>query len=318
MPNDAIPSGNRHPDYLLMRDCIRQRGCMAFIGSGLSKEIYGDWRYLVKRLCEACGIPESVEDDTDAKVLQTLADKARDADEAAYCKCLAEVFGWVGATNPMYDVLMHLPFSSYMTTNFDPLLAREANKSDHNCRRIMRYPDLDRAYVYDRTVYYIHGLIEVDEVPTTDQIVLSSRDFHAAYHAESPAYWFLAETFHKDPVCFVGCRLEERQLRDLFAICGRAQDDLRSRGGGDPPPRFILLPHHDSVLRSDANGRPVRDIAAERAEEAGEDAEYHSLGINVVRYEPVDRHHRGLLEMFEDLAGMSPELPVQFGWGEEY
>jgi hypothetical protein len=105
---------------------LRSRRCVAFIGSGLSMGQYPSWSALIADLCEACGLPADAEmarSTTDPNTLAHLTDVAHDNDSEAYYQVLDTVFGHrVTDTRAAYDLLMRLPFASYVTTNFDPLL----------------------------------------------------------------------------------------------------------------------------------------------------------------------------------------------------
>jgi hypothetical protein len=97
---------------------LRSRRCVAFVGSGLSMGQYPSWSELIADLCKACGRAtdaETARNTKDPNTLATLADVAHDNDSEAYYRVLDTVFGHrVTSTRAAYDLLMRLPFASYV------------------------------------------------------------------------------------------------------------------------------------------------------------------------------------------------------------
>lgn len=134
------------PHYESLRKQVLSGRCVAFLGSGLSTGLYPSWTDLVYRLCVECNAPNSeAAKSADADLLIQLADDAHSADPDMYYHVLDEEFGrWPTDTRLAYDLLMRLPFQSYVTTNFDPLLEYESRKPEHRDRSggVHAYPSL--------------------------------------------------------------------------------------------------------------------------------------------------------------------------------
>ena len=293
-----------------VRHLLRSGECVAYLGSGLSAGVFPSWPCLVNDLCAACGCEDRVDSRSPSKVLLAAAECARKADCDRYHDQLGKIFGTITTTNPLYSVLLQIPFKSYITVNFDPLLANETRNPSSRCRRVMKYPDLDRAHVGDCTVYYLHGLVAEGDAPVPGTIVLAQSEFDIAYAEAGPVTTFLLETFKREAVCFIGCSLEEPPLAQVFRICRQQQEEITRLGGGSPPPRHIFR------AKELVTSSPGTDLTTVRAERIGaEDAFYSGLGIGVVRYDPIDAHHNGLRKMLEDVAEL-PGIPLQFGFGQ--
>lgn len=307
-----------------LKKCIEGKNCIAFIGSGPSIKPYCGWVELVNRLCARCGVSEQVTEDTPKDKLPAIAEKARKADIDAYHGELGKIFGHIGMTNPLYDVLMRIPFKCYVTTNFDPLLASEAEKPEHDCR-IEMYPSLDPANINGkpRTIFYIHGLINVNSTPRQGSVVLSQSEFSEAYDSESDLSSFLRSLLTHHPICFIGCQLEESPLKTVFDVCSNTQARIRAQHGGPIPERFILLPEQEqAVCVSKQHGSMAPDPREAAERRAKEEQQYQELSIKIVRYAHVDEYHSGLSCMLKPLSnlhlgarariGLSPEV-ISYG-----
>ncbi|MCE9545133.1 MAG: SIR2 family protein [Planctomycetia bacterium] len=298
-----------------LRDHIEFERCIAFVGSGPSVPIYGTWLELTRHLCHGCGISVELNGESSAETLQSAAQSAREANPGVYFQLLGDHFGKVTQTNPNYDLLMRIPFKSYVTLNFDPLLAQESQKPEHRCCGVMTYPDLDRANIGRRAVYYAHGLIREGEYPNEDSLVLCKSDFDRAYADNGWLLTFLIPTLAKEQVCFVGCRLKEPEFQRLFEICKERQEEIRRTAGGTPPTRIILL--EELVLWSkDVTGQTVRNEYEERRREAEEDEFFRGLDIKVVRYPRLDENHVGLRRTLQTAASF-PTMRLIAGFDAE-
>jgi len=290
---------------------LKSGNCVAVIGSGPSIGQYGDWTTLVNNLCQHCGITARVTSISSIADHLGAAEQARVKNRRLYHKFLGKHFGVVHSTNPLYDILMRIPFRGFMTLNFDPLLAHETKKPEHKCL-LTHYPDLDRAAIKDRMLYYIHGLIEENTTPKSGQIVLSESEFAEAYGDTSMLPGLLTHTFTKDPVCFIGCRLSEPPLAKIFDICRRLQERITAMGGGKPPSKYILLAEI-IVNERQPDGSIRRNRAEESRRTADESRQYAAMGIQVIRYDPIDPEHTGLRRLFEQFSSLTA-IPDVFGF----
>lgn len=292
-------------------DLLNSGACVAFIGSGPSAGIYYSWKELVNYLCQRCGVGTNVTDDRNTKALLAAAEEAKIADENAYYRYIGEHFSRIPATNPIYPVLLSIPFKSFITVNLDPLLYKAAQTSKQGFNHLMSYPDLDRDVINDRTLYHIHGIIHEGGLAEPGRIVLSESEFEVAYKADNTLRHFLIPTFKKESVFFIGCRLLEPVMEKIFDICRAQQRELESLGGGKPLPKYILLPRVEITSAGIAGPEP--DLKKQAEAENNEVEYYKNLGIDVIRYDPIDKHHTGLRKLFEPLARLRVP-PIIFGF----
>ncbi len=315
---EAQVAVSNHPEQVKLDPrlarCIKKGECVAFIGSGLSNSVYCDWRTLITCLCNRCGVTRRPGKESSSDDLLDLAEEAKSAAPCKYYAVLHEKFGHIGTTNPLYDILMRLNFKSYVTTNFDPLLAHEARKPEHNMS-VEVYPSLSAANINRnprRTVFYIHGLIKEGATPAPMSIVLSRSEFHEAYRGTTLSS-FLEQllTFH--PVCFLGCTLDEHPLKNVFEECSDIQSKIRGVHGGPCPERFILLAEQEEVWVSTNDGSRTRDLSEEQRRRDAEERQYEHLGIQIVRYFRKNDFHSGLRHMLERESSLLKRAPTRLG-----
>lgn len=134
--------------------CIATKTCVVFVGSGPSSPIFCTWDRLINTLCENCGVPERVSPTSSPDDLLDAAESARKANIELYHRTLGDEFGRADLTSPVFGLLMRMPFASYVTVNFDPLLEQEASNPEHRCPHVECYPSLSAKYLSRRTVYY--------------------------------------------------------------------------------------------------------------------------------------------------------------------
>lgn len=294
---------------------IRGSGCAVFIGSGLSVG-YPSWPDLVNALCLACRVDVEVARHSPVDDFLEAAESAKVNDEAAYYRCLGEHFGRAVESIPtIYQVLLSLPFASYLTINFDRLLATEARKAgDDGGLSLYAYPSLDRKNVGGRSIHHLHGFIEQGGTPVDGQIVLAKSEFDEAYRATSNLMNFLVPTLENDPIVFVGCRLQEPGMETVFEICKEHQltrKQLVAASGAspsEPPPRFILL-RQPTVM----NGNGEHDATRSEEERRKLQGFYENRDIQPVWYDGRGDDHHALLRAFEQLAGLT-NLTPDHGW----
>ena len=302
-----------------LKEAIRSKKCVAFVGSGLSAGCYDSWPDLVNALCERCGSASRVHRDSHPDEFLDAAQDAKDANENEYYNLLWEHFGRPAVyASLLYDSLFALPFGCYLTLNFDPLLALKCRTAKIDCDTTPKaYPSLDRMVMARRSIHYLHGLIQEGSAPARGTIVLAREDFETAYSANSNLMNLLVPTLVQDPIVFVGCRLKEPPIKQVFSICKKHQQTRLSammelgQCPSKPPRRFILLPKPE-VRTSQI------DVDASQAEgTVSIEAYYGELGITPVWYAS-DGDHIALRRAFDDLAEL-PLIGPDHGWdGGDY
>lgn len=289
---------------------LRSGRCVAYLGSGLSREIFPSWPCLINDLCSVCDIDRRVSKTAEPEELLDAAQAALDKDNKKYYKRIKEIFEKTQPTNPLYGLLWRINFKSYITSNYDRLLIDFANLAWKQGNMIMKYPGFDRQYIRDKIIYHIHGLVENGVLPDGNSIVLSKSEFAKAYGECGPVKTFLLETFKFDPICFIGCQLKEPAFKEVFNICKVHQEMIRDVGGGSIPDRYIFLPRNEISVSSETN---TNTSATTESILEDQDEYYSEFNIKVVRYDPINKSHIGLYKQFKIIADI-PELPVTFGF----
>ena len=290
-----------------LKDVILSEKCVAFVGSGLSRS-YPSWLELVTSLCERCGSSHRVDKDSTSDHFLDAAQDAKDCAEDEYYSFLGETFGRpAGGTDLTYVALFALPFDSYLTVNLDPLVALEAGRARLPCSDVVKvFPELDRKFMGDRTVHYLHGLVEEGTTPTDETIVLSRGEFDAAYSDNSNLMRLLVSTLVDDPIVFVGCRLLEPVLPYVFRICKKQQQCRQRRRhqqniSSKPPPRFILA----AMPEMEREGGQL-DEARSKEQQQEEERRYRDMDITPVWYRASGSDHSLLRRTLDKLAGFEP------------
>jgi hypothetical protein len=287
---------NNDPSAARLTQLVKSREVVVFIGSGLSTGAYPAWHELVLSLCKRCGVasPGPLNSSTAVDVLIRLAGDAQKADEDAYLKALQESFAkQIHIKKKEYELLMALPFRSYVTINFDPLLADEKNRPEYRDRMLIAYPYAPTKYLGSQNLFYIHGYMRPGQRPTSTSIVLTPETFRKAYADDDAilaTFWDVLLTEHC--VLFVASGLREPELQLAIKRSQKKRSSMVQRGE-KPPPLFILRPAF--FLQDDALETRERDHAREQQEQS----ELAALDIRIVRYDMKDTEHTGLLEVLE-------------------
>ncbi len=169
-----------------------------------------------------------------------------------------------------------LPLQGLITTNIDPLLFQSVG-----ARRLIAYPE--GLYLTDVTpdaVMYLHGIARRNGRPDGSRVVFSRTEFENAYTRHSLPDC-LAQILGRYRTLFIGCRLGEKYIDDIFQHVKRiytAHPELQRME------RKILLADSD-------------DDGFKGAQEA----KLAEVGIAVIRYPAIDRDHIGLAELLENV-----------------
>jgi SIR2-like domain len=288
----------------MVEQVLRSRQYVAFVGSGLSIPPYLPWPELIYRLCKACGVADAeAARNADPDTLTRLADAAYDSDRDAYYAGLDAEYGrGVTGTRAAYSLLMRLPFTSYVTTNFDPLLEWESRKPEHTIREVYALPSLNAAELARRCVFYIHGYLRDDRPAASNEIVLRQSEFESAYGPDSILPSFLWQLLVYWPVLFIGISLREPQLMQVFDSCRRIRRRIEAGYLRPAPPRYILRPMEIRTTEV-AGGRTV---TRDRAVESDEERLFEEMDVRVVRYNRKDEGHSGIEEMLQEWCELSP------------
>ncbi len=119
------------------------------------------------------------------------------------------------------------------------------------------------------------------------------------------------QLFIYNACCFIGIGLREHELRQLFLACAAfRRTQQRDHPHVEPPRHYAVMP---MLYRKTADaGVNERDLEAEGVEART----FADLGITVVRYEPVDERHLGLIQLFGECLQL-PTVPIRSGFEPE-
>lgn len=266
--------------------------CIVFVGSGLSGKNYLPWDKLIEMLCDKCGVEDFPKDDEEKSQLSAdelfeYADRAYDKNKAVYLKFLEDEFSKRVNFPPEYNFLAEIQFKSFITINFDPLLA-EIKRRHRPKLRTHRTPLLVKE-IEKGNVFYIHGYVPVGGVVVDKQLVLTKSDVDEAYDPyEGNIHSFLDQLFKSYNVLFIGCGLKERELSRLLEVCQNAREKALGSNDKTSLSHFILVKEDKSKEPSQTSDPEGFDTYMQRLNERNE--RYKKLGINVLGY-PYDKTH---------------------------
>lgn len=298
MTHGPLPTND--PLLTALKDAIVGGQCVAVIGAGMSRPDYPDWNGLTEELIDKCSLSRSeVAGLEDAEV----AVLARDRSPKVYYATIDRLFGscpprMVAGGNaedhsaPLmcaerYHLLARIKFCSYVTLNFDPVLATIL--SLHYNVNVSTYPSLNFEYIQSKELYYLHGRLGDGQSASTARLVLTSDSFNDAYRStHRPAWNFFQETFmHKD-VCFLGCNPAESNMRTILEVC-QSQCKIEHGYANPERPRWFLVWDGDSDRPIDPRTKAPVDL--------------DQMGIHLLHYPKIDPKFSGLDGLLQYLAG---------------
>jgi hypothetical protein len=238
--------------------------CVAWIGSGVSIDCgYPSWEEAIRQLCDACiegkaDIPPSLVADD----MLEWAELCKRANRKVYIRTLEDMFGRpVYLIRATYSHIIAYPFRFLLTTNFDPCLETACGPNNP----VIAYPDVSLLGASRHSSVYLHGKARSRAKMNAADLVLATSDFAKAYsHKRSLLPGAIEQLMVGHRILFVGCRLQERILRETFQRIRRIQE----RHSRTPLKRkMILLPDTSDKRQSDR-----------------EEEYMASLGIEILRY----------------------------------
>lgn len=280
--------------------------CVVFVGSGLSASNYPSWAELIKTLCEECGVEYPSKDNIDSDEYLKLADDCYNNNSNAYHEVLKNIFSMSLETTPLsYRYLIKVPFKSFVTINFDPLLAE--NSREIGSKIFTHRLGLDTEKLKGN-VFYIHGYVEVGGNVEDEQLVLTNTDFEREYDPSGGGniHDFLMQLFKYKTVLFIGCSLSEPPLKRLLHICQSTKNKIHERSGDTPPKHYILLANEVDKEADDT------DVPVDVAENISIEKWYEDSGISVVMYDKssADHSHYELTRLLEKWSGLPKAVAI--------
>lgn len=257
--NTELPTVPRTDPVEVAKELLESGRCLAWIGSGLSIPAgYPNWDNAIRILASCCfGEEKRMEREIAAGRYSAAAEKCKERSKKResdiYEDTLARLFGRRVVTRRLaYELLLRLPFSGYITTNYDPLLQYEARGTD--CC-LLSYPGLHAEESDRRPVYYIHGCARQDNTPDAKHLVLADSEYEEAYSDPGIVSGFLVRKLALNHVLFIGTELTDPQLQSALERVGRAIRQISAAGqmAGSPRYCFLQAAAVPQALESDAS-----------------------------------------------------------------
>jgi hypothetical protein len=242
------------PPGLLVR-YIQEKRCVVFVGAGLSAGAgLPTWKRLLLDIIGELASALSDGEDKAAE-LQRMVDQGKLLEVADYCKeqmgegafhrLLSErLRGDKEAVPETHRLLMRLPFSTWITTNYDKLLERAYTEERGGYPRVLTHRDTEPLgqLLFDGGPFILkaHGDIDQD-----DTVVLTSRDYSEIIH-ENPSFnAVFSSILLTKALLFVGYSLADPDFRLLLerqftAFKGFVPDRYALMGGLGSVERDVL------------------------------------------------------------------------------
>ncbi len=273
-------------------EIVSTGNCVAWVGSGLSDGCYVKIPALIDYLIEKCE-PKNYENLLKQEKYFEIAELCKNNNEELYKNCLADKYGFIAPLNrPEYNNLVSTKFQSFVTTNFDPLLAEACDNHDLTVHYL---PIIESKYIVLKRSFYIHGLALVNDTPTAENLVLATSEFETAYNRDGgPTWQFVLNLLTEHNLLFMGCALTEPEINECFNAMIRIQAYRKEKyhEGAIDRNRIILLPN--LIL----NGMTDEEIEHANDRQAYEKSRFeNSLNISIIRYPRKNRDDKHIALM---------------------
>ena len=305
--NNAIFDGD--PNLAALRQALDGGQLVVYIGSGLSRG-YPSWHELVSKLSNRClgKVQDELGGETPpSETLLRVAGQARRNNEKEYAAVLAEEFAKPVKEIPRaYAELFSIPFLSYVTPNFDPLLSVAHGASGLAKLQLNVFPEIDPPQLRTGAVFYIHGLITEHSTVDPGRILLTDDDLKEHYDGVLRNFWENLLLHHD--VLFIGCGLGEPEIEMVFARCNSVNDAMRSKFKVKPRRRFMMVDGRatqETASFVDESSSPVLRSVDQRRRAA---ARLERLQIQPVYYDSIDDRYLGLQYALGSLPRRQPVI----------
>ena len=311
-------------NYNDLIDSIKDQKCSVFLGAGLSRNAgYIGWKELLIKLSKLAGEDEDYRKQRvknprtwDEWALE-CKNKIRSDEEGKYRDFLILTYGpntEAELTSEPYLNIDKIPFTSFITTNYDPCLY---NASRHNgeVRVIHTYPSLPSHELNQPKPhqFYIHGIIHPDNPEMyANTIILTSEDYHEAYKQDKQLPNFLYTLFSSFDVCFIGFGLKDQFFMDQLERINNSihKRALRWEKRGlrlDEKNRFAILPadninDSEDSLKDDDGKLNTSEVQVNKLTE--------KYQIKVVKYDRMTETHRELEALIRKIRKMTSKEPL--------
>jgi SIR2-like domain/CHAT domain len=220
---------------------MREGRCVLFCGSGLSAWAkLPTWKKLLQDIITELG--EEMPDDSDlgelnrlldAGKLLEIADHCREALGQRYHNILSEQLrGETGDIPEPHKIIVQLPFSAVVTTNYDKLLERSyANQSSWPKTPTHLDVDMLGPLLFDGSFFILKAHGDIDR---PESMVLTTRDYQQIIHANPAFNAIFSAILLTKAILFIGYSLNDPDFRLLF-------DRQLTVFRGNIPERYALM-----------------------------------------------------------------------------
>ncbi len=258
-----------------------------FIGAGISKNPYPDWRELVEFISSEISVRLTIEEESDkASYGPQILEKCRAKDHKRFYSILREKFSPKGKIEykPLHLDLLTLPLVGFITTNIDTCLLKAATRltGKSKLNGFYYYPDhLPSAELKNRNLFHIHGVaINHNDEDTIERTILTGSDYENGYPCKIEP--FLLSAFNDVCIVFIGFSLRDPAIQRVLEICKKYQEELEkltiSRTSKSVN-RYIFL---QSIYRIDSERRIISKD--EQAEDKVDEKFLNTYNLHVIRY----------------------------------
>ncbi len=270
---------------------IQQKRCVVFVGAGLSAGAgLPTWKgLLLKGIDELVGaLPEG---ESHQEELRNLVEYGKLLEVAEFCKeklgaayhqfLTDQVRGDQAQVPATHDVLMHLPFSAWVTTNYDKLLERAFSKVMGGFPKTLTHMDTEALgrLLFDGGQFILKAHGDIDRPET---VVLTSRDYAEIIHANPAFNEAFTGLLLTKALFFVGYSLSDPDFRLLM-------DRQLTHFKGFVPERYALM----------TGVGPVE-----------QDVLWRTARVRVISYENQSGKHAEVLQFLENLKAEVLSVPA--------
>jgi hypothetical protein len=273
---------------------LQQKRCVVFVGAGLSAAAgLPTWAKLLGEGVEALvgSLPDGEDHQTEllaliqrGKLLE-VADFCKEKLGAAYHQFLTEqVRGDKAVLPATHKVLMNLPFSAWVTTNYDKLLERAYSEVIGGFPKTLTHRDTEALgrLLFDGGQFILKAHGDIDRPET---VVLTSRDYSEIIHANPAFNEAFSGLLLTKAVLFLGYSLSDPDFRLLM-------DRQLTHFKGFVPERYALM----------SGVGPVE-----------QDVLWRTARIRVISYQNQSGTHAEVLQFLEALKEAVSPAPASAG-----
>lgn len=277
------------------------------IGAGLSAGAHvPTWESFLQEAGDKFGVTiHGIAPDNYARVAQDCLDNAPDA--ADFWLLAESKFCVEREPTPSHGLLVNLPFSVFLTTNFDCLLDGPHSDVPAAPPRTLAYPDLPARHGDGGRLVYLHGRCSCGQPEGNsidpDKIVLTADGYDRAYGPTAETLpTFIKSVFLSMRVLFIGFSFSDFPMRRLLDALRMARESQGRQGG------VISTGCDYAIFPTEASPELTTDYAYPG----------FAYGVDPIFYANSDGRHEALpkiLTWLREQVGATPDPVLEVGTG---